>query len=129
MDADENWDEGCICPPALSSSVLVAASDGDADESTLAHLHSCPHCARRVERLVAMQRRMQREFYRLFCPSTDVLVDYCQGLLDLTQRARVAHHIACCALCAEEVALLEQDVALPLIKIGPEAIYACRPLR
>jgi anti-sigma factor RsiW len=107
----------------------MAASDGDADESTLAHLRSCPQCARRVERFAAMQRRMRREFYRLFCPSSEILVDYCQGLLELPQRARVTHHIACCALCAEEVALLEQDVAMPLLTIGPEAMHACRTVR
>jgi anti-sigma factor ChrR (cupin superfamily) len=72
---------------------------------------------------------MRRELYRLFCPTSDVLVDYCHGLLDLSQRARVAHHVACCVLCAEEVALLEQDASLPLVTIGLEAMYACRPLR
>lgn len=110
MDYDESWDEGCVAPPGLWGDAIMAVVDGEADEAMLAHMRGCPACTARVERIRALQRTLRRQFYRLFCPSTDLLVDYCQGLLDPYQRAVIAHHVAICPYCAEEFALLDRNL-------------------
>lgn len=108
MSSDESRARICADPPALGGNALMAAADGEADEATLAHLRACPHCAARVARLRALQQELLRRLYRLHCPSSDLLVDYCQGLLDPFQRTAVAHHLALCPHCAAELALLER---------------------
>ncbi len=107
MIIDKSQETGCVAPPGLSSSVLMAAIDGELDAETQAHLEVCPSCATRMRQMREFQRRLHLRLYRLFCPTTDVLVDYCQGLLDPYQRAQITHHIALCPHCAREVALME----------------------
>lgn len=107
MTRDEGRIAGCVAPPGLSSIEVVAAADSEADETAVAHLQSCPHCAARVRQMRQLQNRLRRQLYRLFCPTTDLLVDYCQGLLDPYQRAQVIHHLSICSYCAGEVALME----------------------
>jgi len=121
MSIDEGWVEGCATSPALHGHALMAAADGEADEGTLAHLRECPACAARVSQLKMLQSRLRRWLYRLHCPSSDLLVDYCQGLSDPLQRAALAHHIALCPHCRAEVALLERS-APPgdVIGYGPQ---------
>ena len=109
MSIDESWDEGCTSPPAPSGAALIAAADGEADEATLAHLQVC---AARVMHLRALQRQLLRRLYRLHCPPTDLLVDYCQGLLEPQVRAALDHHLATCSHCAAEVGLLEHGPPL-----------------
>lgn len=112
MSSDESQEELCTASPALSSTALIAAADGEADEAILAHLRACPHCAARVAELRALQARLRRRLYRLHCPASDVLVDYCQGLLDPFQRAAVSHHVGTCPHCAAELCLLERGAPL-----------------
>lgn len=112
MSIDESWDEGCTSPPAPSGAALIAAADGEADKATLAHLQVCPVCAARVMHLRALQRQLLRRLYRLHCPPTDLLVDYCQGLLEPQVRAALDHHLATCSHCAAEVGLLEHGPPL-----------------
>lgn len=112
MSIEESMQEGCTAPLAPSGTALMAAADGEPDEATLAHLQSCPHCASRVAELRDLQARMRRRLYRLFCPSSDVLVDYCQGLLDPYQRAALTHHLALCPHCMAEIAMMERAAPL-----------------
>lgn len=121
MEIEDSRGQGCVCPPGLGGNAVIAAADGEADEATLAHLRVCPSCAEQVERVRDVQRRLRRQLYRLFCPATDVLVDYCQGLLDPYQRAAVTHHLAICQHCAGELALLER-AGPPLDTGGPPAL-------
>lgn len=112
MSSDESREHGCSAPPALSGSALIAAADGEADEATLEHLRSCPHCAAQLAQIRSLQARLTRRLYRLHCPRSELLVDYCQGLLDPYQRTAIAHHLAICPHCANEVALLERGAPL-----------------
>ena len=112
MSIDESREHGCTTPPALSGSALIAAADGEADEAMLAHLRECPHCAARVAQTRALQTRLTRRLYRLECASSETLVDYCQGLLNPSQRAALAQHLAVCHHCVAEVALLERSAPL-----------------
>lgn len=107
MIIDEGQETGCVAPPGLSNSAFMAAVDGEIDAQIQAHLEICPSCAAQVRKMRTFQRRLHLRLYRLFCPTTDVLVDYCQGLLDPYQRAQITHHIALCPHCASEVALME----------------------
>lgn len=109
MSTDEGWEEGCSAPPAPSGLALIAAADGEGDDATLAHLQACPHCAERVAQLQLLQARLRRRVYRLFCPDTDTLIDYCQGLIDPHQRAALTHHLAICPYCSDELSLLEHS--------------------
>ncbi|MGB9740004.1 MAG: hypothetical protein C0184_09280 [Chloroflexus aggregans] len=92
----------------LSGLELIAAVDGEADETILAHLNECPLCRQRVATLRNLQHALRYRLYRVLCPSTDLLVDYCQGLLPPAQQARIAHHVASCPYCRSEVDLLMQ---------------------
>ena len=122
--------EGCISSPGLPGIDLMAAADGEASADVHAHLAACPACAARVAQLAAFQRELRQRLYRIFCPSTDLLVDYCQGLLEPHVSARLAHHIATCPLCTAEVALLEQPIDLPpSMDRGPETLLSARPSR
>ncbi|HMQ31140.1 MAG TPA: hypothetical protein PKD53_10445 [Chloroflexaceae bacterium] len=117
MSIEESWDEGCTLPSAPSATALIAAADGEADEATLAHLRACPHCAAQVARLAALQARLRRRLYRLYCPASETLMDYCQGLLDPYQRAALVQHLALCPHCAAEIGLLERVGAAPVAEV------------
>ncbi|MEI8307847.1 MAG: hypothetical protein WCF99_12365 [Chloroflexales bacterium] len=123
MTIDQGWDEGCVAAPGLSGVAVVAAADGEIDEPTRAHLQMCPHCATRVRQMRQLQTRLRRQFYRLFCPTTDLLVDYCQGLLDPYQRTIVAHHLATCPCCTSEVALMESIEPLSDVRAPRTGAY------
>jgi anti-sigma factor RsiW len=128
MSTEESRDERCAMPPAPSGVDLLAAADGEADEATLAHLRTCPACTARVAQLRALQAQLRRRLYRLHCPSSDLLIDYCQGLLDPYQRATLVHHLALCPHCMAEIALLERGTTQPdaLIKT-PRRLVAPAP--
>ncbi len=108
MSDDGRESESCVAAPALSDMALLVAIDEDADENVLAHLHICPHCAGRVQRLRRLQQGLRAHLYRLFCPTSDLLIEYCRGLLDAEQQSAIAHHIALCPACAHELQLLER---------------------
>jgi anti-sigma factor RsiW len=130
MIIDEGRNEVCVAPPGLSNIAVVAAADGEIDEQTRAHLQECPHCAARVRQMRQFQKRLRRQLYRLFCPTTDLLVDYCQGLLDPHQRALIAHHLATCPCCAGEVSLMESIEPVPdLLAPRSGAFFALRHTR
>jgi anti-sigma factor RsiW len=113
MNIEEIGDGCCASSPALSGVDVIAAADGEADEATMAHVHACPACAARVAQIRTLQARLRHQLYRLHCPSSDLLVDYCQGLLDPYQRAALIHHLAICPHCMAEVALLERGALQP----------------
>ncbi len=102
---EEQPDDGAY---HLSSLELVAAADGELDEAALSHLRQCPRCRQRVAALRNLQQALRRRLYRAFCPTTDQLVDYCQGLLPLAQHRLIARHITTCPHCSAEVDLLMQ---------------------
>lgn len=108
MSIEESLPTGCVAPPAPNGNALMAAADDEADEPTLTHLRTCPHCAAHVAELRALQARLRRCLYRLYCPTSDLLVDYYQGLLDPYQRASLTQHLSLCPHCAAELSLIER---------------------
>ncbi|WP_298819991.1 zf-HC2 domain-containing protein [Chloroflexus sp.] len=102
---EEPLDDGAT---HLTSLELIAAADGDVDEAALHHLRQCPRCLQRVAALRSLQQALRHRLYRALCPSTDQLVDYCQGLLSPAQQVLIARHIAACPHCSAEIDLLMQ---------------------
>jgi anti-sigma factor RsiW len=128
MSIDESWDEGCAMTSSPGAMALMAAADGEADEATLAHLRGCPSCAAQVARIKVFQARLRRRLYRLYCPSSDALIDYCQGLLDPYQRTALVHHLAICPHCAAELALMERAAPLAEVVGAPARARLIVPL-
>ena len=103
----------CTRPPALSNVALLAVIDNEADTDVMNHLDSCAFCSERADSFAELQHFLRVQLYRLFCPSSDYLIDYQQGLLRGEQRSAIAQHLATCPHCSREVALVEQMVGLP----------------
>lgn len=130
MMMDEGHDECVDASSCLSNTAIVAAADGEMDAQTRAHIQECPCCAAKVRQMRHMQKRLRQQLYRLFCPTTDVLIDYCQGLLEPRQLAIISHHLATCPYCAAEVALMESLEPVPdLVAPRSEAFFALRHTR
>ena len=102
----------CSHPPALSNVALLAVIDNEADTDVINHLDSCAFCSERAASFAELQQFLRAQLYRLFCPSSDLLIDYQQGLLRGEQRSAIAQHLSTCPHCAREVALVEQMVEL-----------------
>lgn len=102
----------CALPPALSEQDLIAAIDDEAEPHIMHHLCRCPHCAARARSLARLQQQLRTKLYRVFCPASDDLIDYHQGLLAAERHASVARHLAMCPHCAHELLLLEQTTRL-----------------
>jgi anti-sigma factor ChrR (cupin superfamily) len=100
----------CIVPPALSELELIAAIDGEASLEVFDHLRCCAHCSERAHTLAQLQRHLRARLYRLFCPPSDQLAEYAQGLLDPYQHSVISQHLAICPHCAQEIVFMEQAV-------------------
>ncbi|NCC31062.1 MAG: hypothetical protein EOM24_03445 [Chloroflexia bacterium] len=122
MSIEEYGNESCIDAPALSGIDLLAVADGEADEATLAHVRTCPHCSQWVTRLRRMQTLLRQRLYRLDCPSTELLVDYCQGLLEPEKALVIRQHLEYCPHCRAEVTLLETSL-MPKERAGQPSFY------
>lgn len=103
MEHDGHTDDQCIAPPALSDIALMAAIDGEGDAETFAHLEQCPACARRAEALQHFQSHLRARLYRLFCPSTDELIDFHLGLLPNERLDVLRQHLVICPHCSAEL--------------------------
>jgi hypothetical protein len=100
--------EGCEWPVALDDLALIAAIDGEAGPDVMAHLRDCRYCADRAHVFEEMQGLLRKQLFRMFCPTSDELAAYQQGMLSGDQRATIAEHLKECPHCAREQKLLEQ---------------------
>jgi|HigsolmetaAR202D_1030399.scaffolds.fasta_scaffold00019_44 anti-sigma factor RsiW len=101
----------CALPPALSENDLIAAIDDEAPPSVTTHLKHCPYCRARAQELAFVQQQLRAKLYRLFCPSSDQLIDYFQGLLPNESMHEIRKHLATCPHCSREIQLLEQTIS------------------
>jgi anti-sigma factor RsiW len=108
MDDFAQAADGCRLPPELDDLALIAAIDGEADAAITAHLRACSHCAARAQRFAELQGLLRKQLFRMFCPTSDALVAFQQGLLESDQRASVVDHIAECPHCGRELKLLKR---------------------
>src|SRR4026207_988621 len=79
----------CSCPPALDDLDLIAAIDGEASEDVLGHLRDCPCCAERAQDFAQLQELRRRRLYRVLCPSSEELVAYRQGWMEVWRRDEI----------------------------------------
>ena len=100
--------EGCSWPRALDDLALIAAIDGEAGPDVMAHLRDCPHCSERAHVFENMQGLLRKQLFRMFCPTSEELAAYQQGLLKVDQRALITKHLKECPHCTREFNLLEQ---------------------
>jgi len=100
--------EGCIWPVALDDLALIAAIDGEAGSDVMAHLRDCPYCSERAHVFEDMQGLLRKQLFRMFCPSSEELAAYQQGLLKGGQQAFITEHLKECPHCTREFNLLEQ---------------------
>jgi hypothetical protein len=100
--------EGCSWPVALDDLALIAAIDGEAGPDVMAHLRDCPYCSERAHVFAEMQGLLRKQLFRMFCPTSEELAAYQQGLLNGDQQAHIAEHLKECPHCTREFNLLEQ---------------------
>jgi hypothetical protein len=100
--------EGCSWPVALDDLALIAAIDGEAGPDVMAHLRDCPYCSERAHVFEDMQGLLRKQLFRMFCPTSEELAAYQQGLLNDGQQALITKHLKECPHCTREFNLLEQ---------------------
>ncbi len=100
--------ERCIWPVALDDLALIAAIDGEAGPDVMAHLRDCPYCWERAHVFENMQGLLRKQLFRMFCPTSEELAAYQQGLLNGDQQALITKHLKECPHCMREFNLLEQ---------------------
>lgn len=105
----------CSLPPALDDLDLIAAIDEEASDVVMEHLRRCSACAARAREFAELQQVLRARLYRAFCPSSDELAAFQQGLLEGGRRVRLGTHLATCPHCARELRLVaEMLIPLPL---------------
>lgn len=102
---------GCISPPELDDSQLLASLDGDVDEEVMAHLARCTSCRQRAQRLGRLQDMMTKRLYRLTCPPSEELGEYHLGLLEAGRVESLAAHLVGCPHCARELSAMKDFLA------------------
>jgi hypothetical protein len=107
VDHKQAADE-CNWPVALDDLALIAAIDGEAGSDVMAHLRDCLYCAQRARVFEEMQGLLRKQLFRMFCPTSDELAAYQQGVLNGGQRVSIAEHLKECPHCTREFKLLEQ---------------------
>ena len=108
MQAPIHDDNRCISTPELDDLALIAAIDGEASPDVLDHLRRCSYCAARAQHYAELQGLLRKQFFRMFCPSTDTLVAYHDGTLSVTEHSQLRTHLAECPHCRREIHFLEQ---------------------
>jgi anti-sigma factor RsiW len=110
MEQSREPNAGCGAPPAPSDAELLAMIDGEDAADVTQHLRNCPACAARAEELAQLQQALRARLFRLFCPPSEQLLEYKEGLVTWAQRDAIAQHVATCPHCAYELAIAEYVV-------------------
>jgi hypothetical protein len=100
--------ERCSWPVALDDLALIAAIDGEAGSDVMAHLRDCLYCSERAHVFADMQGLLRKQLFRMFCPTSEELAAYQQGMLNGDLQARISDHLKECPHCTREFNLLEQ---------------------
>jgi hypothetical protein len=100
--------DGCRLPPELDDLALIAAIDNEADADVLAHLHACPHCAARARHFAEFQGQLRKQFFRMFCPTSESLIAYHQGRAARSERESIREHLAECPHCSRELQFIDR---------------------
>ena len=104
----------CISSPALDDTQILSYVEGEADDAVVTHIQECPFCSERAQQWTRLQKRLRKQFYRVSCPTPMQLGDYYLGYLPDSQELVIAQHLRECALCRQEVAILEDFLSRPI---------------
>lgn len=104
---------GCCMPPELGDLALIAAVDGEGDAETIAHIQICQYCASRAHEFAELQGLLRKQLYRMFCPTSDELAAFHQGMLNNKLRTQINTHVSGCPHCTGEMRLLTEALGMP----------------
>lgn len=111
----------CTChlstPP--DDIAILTVIDNEASEDITQHVYQCPHCMQRMQELRTLQNQLHNHLYRAFCPSSETLMAFHQGLLEEQHHDHIAAHIAECLHCNHELTLLVDMASIPLMGHTP----------
>lgn len=109
---------------------LLAYLDGAAPPALAAHIGGCPRCQAELAGLRAAEALLGAALTRAACPPAEALLRHQAGLLDAAAARDLQAHLAGCADCAAELALLAAppEPALPgrLLRAGARLVRALR---
>ncbi len=105
----------CLRTTQLTESELLMALDGEADPEVTMHIADCPDCRFRAGQLQKLQNGLTSRLFRAACPSSMDVGEYQLGLLPAAQALAIEKHLAECAFCSNERAVL----AGFLVEAGP----------
>ncbi len=112
----------CSQPGIIRDEELLAYLAGEEVRTAVVqHLARCPHCSSRVALYQRMEQFLLKRLYRYDCPSSLVLGEYQQGLLDSPTSEQVARHLETCVHCAHELTTLEgflQEASVPVEQVS-----------
>ena len=103
----------CISSPALDDAQIMQYMEGEGDDTVASHIRECPYCREKATTWTRLQNRLQKQLYRVSCPSPMELGDYHLRLLPAPQALVIAQHVRECPLCKRELAELEDFLADP----------------
>jgi hypothetical protein len=93
---------------------------------TVAHLRICQYCANRAHEFADLQGLLRKRLYRMFCPTSEELAAFHQGLLEHPQRIAISKHITDCPHCSRELRLLTEALGVPPPPRSPPARWLRR---
>jgi hypothetical protein len=108
----------CISSPALDNVEVMSYVEGEAGDDVVAHIQGCLFCREKASWWTHLQNRLQKQLYRIECPTPMKLGEYRLRLLPDPQRLMVVQHLRGCPLCRREVAVLEDFLTDPGEEVG-----------
>ena len=119
MEDHESTACTCHLPVPPDDVTILTVIDQEASEEITQHVHQCPHCRQRMQELYTLQSQLHNHLYRMFCPSSETLVAFHQGLLEGEHHDHIATHITDCPHCNHELTLLVDMARIPFMPHTP----------
>ncbi|NJM08426.1 hypothetical protein HC891_22990, partial [Candidatus Gracilibacteria bacterium] len=107
-------DQGDFEHTGIGEGDLLAYLDGDVAPALARHIAHCVLCQRDLVALTALDARFSAALLRADCPSAETLLEYTASLLAPQIARQVDTHLAACADCRAEFALIAAPAALSL---------------
>lgn len=118
---EDHEPDACTChlPIPPDDITILTVIDNEASEEIIQHVYQCPHCMQRMQELHTLQNQLHSNLYRVFCPSSETLVAFHQGILEEQHHDHIAAHISECPHCNYELTLLVEMARVPLMEHIP----------
>jgi hypothetical protein len=103
----------CISSPALDNAAIISYVEGEVDDAVAVHMKECPFCRERASQWKQLENRLQKQLYRVSCPTPMELGEYHLGLLPEPQVSAIEQHLQECLLCSRELKKLKDFLGAP----------------